>query len=54
MLDVNPMELYALLTIHAVLSVSPDKKTVLGKYADRIKSFEIKKTGRKKKDTDNK
>lgn len=49
MLDVNPMELYALSTIHAVLSASPDKKTVLGKYADRIKPYTPeKKTGRKK------
>ena len=55
MLDVNPMELYALSTIHGVLSVSPDKKTVLGKYADRIKPYEpAKKPGMKKKDTDKK
>ena len=54
-LDVKPEELYALLMIHGVLSVSPDKKTVLGKYADRIKPYEpVKKPGRKKKDTDKK
>ena len=55
MLDVNPMELYSLCMIHGVLSVSPDKKTVLGKYADRIKLYEpAKKTGRKRKDSDKK
>lgn len=54
-LDVKPEELYALIMIHGVLSVSPDKKTVLGKYADRIKPYEpVKKPGRKKKDTDKK
>ena len=53
MLDVNPMELYALSTIHGVLSVSPDKKTVLGKYAERIKPYvPAKKTRGKKKDSD--
>ena len=32
-----------------------DKKTVLGKYADRIKLYEpAKKTGRKRKDSDKK
>ena len=55
MLDVKPEELYALIMIHGVLSVSPDKKTVLGKYADRIKPYEpVKKPGRKKKDTNKK
>ena len=55
MLDVKPEELYALIMIHGVLSVSPDKKTVLGKYADRIQPYvPAKKPGRKKKDTDKK
>ena len=35
-LDVNPETLPALAKVHMVLSASPDKKTVLGRYSDRI------------------
>ena len=49
-LDVNPEELVVLEKIHMVLSTSPDKETVLGRYSKRINLPEpAKKTGRTKK-----
>ena len=35
-LDVKPEDLIALAKVHMVLKASPDKKTVLGRYSDRI------------------